>query len=331
MKVSLLKIITLLLFITASTITLSFGQISGNNTEMRIVLMADINESYGSTHYGKYVDSAMVWVERWQPDLILFAGDMIAGQSLDLSEVEIRAMWAGFDETIGQPLRDLGIPFAFTLGNHDGSGSGNFDHERELAKEYWRPHKPDLEYVNNEHFPFYYSFKFEDLFVISWDASNHIITKEEIVWIEHQLSQNVAREASKRIMLGHLPLYAVAEGRNREGEILKHADEFFEIMIRNSVDYYFSGHHHAWYPAEKEGLRMIHSGAQGSGPRPLIGSDLPPRRTITLLELEKRSSSFTITTFNLENEMEVISPEELPPFIEGINGKIERYDYHKNE
>ncbi|CAN5419996.1 metallophosphoesterase [soil metagenome] len=331
MKVSLLKIISLLLFISASTIQLSYGQISGDSPEMRIVLMADINESYGSTHYGDYVDSAMVLVERWQPDFILFAGDMIAGQSLALSEEEVRAMWAGFDETIGQPLREIKIPFAFTLGNHDGSGSGNFDHERELAKKYWSPHKPELNYINSEHFPFYYSFKFQDLIVISWDASNHLITEEEIEWIEQQLSQDVAKEASKRIMLGHLPLYAVAEGRNREGEILKDADDHFEMMKRNNVDYYFSGHHHAWYPAKKDGLKMIHSGAQGSGPRPLIGSDLPPRRTITLLEREKGSFTFTITTFDLENEMEVISPEELPVVIEGINGRIERYDYHNNE
>lgn len=298
---------------------------------MRIVLMADLNESYGSTQYGEYVDSALVWVEKWQPDFILFAGDMIAGQSLELSEEEIKAMWRGFDQTIGMPLREMEIPFAFTLGNHDGSGSGNFDHERELAKEYWSPHKPDLTYVNNDHFPFYYSFKHEDLFVISWDASNHEIEKEEIEWIQDELRREEAKNASLRLMLGHLPLYAVAEGRNREGEILKDTDELFEVMKRNNVDYYFSGHHHAWYPAEKDGLRMIHSGAQGGGPRPLIGSDLPPRRTITLLERQPGSSSFTITTFDMENGMKEISPGELPDSIEGINGKIDRYNHHNDE
>lgn len=294
---------------------------------MRIVLMADINESYGSTHYGEYVDSAMAYVEKWRPDFILFAGDMIAGQSLSLSEVEIRDMWSGFDSTIGQPLRDMNIPFALTLGNHDGSGSGSFDHERELAKEYWSPHKPELRYVNSDHFPFYYSFTFEDLFVISWDASNRLITEEEIQWIEQQLSQESAKEASKRIMLGHLPLYAVAEGRNRHGEILNDADELFEMMKRNGINYYFSGHQHAWYPAEKEGLKMIHSGAQGSGPRTLIGSDLSPRRTITLLERDIGADLFSITTYDLENQMELVHPDELPEAIEGINGRIERYDH----
>jgi len=305
------------------------AQSASDMKSMKIVLMSDLNESYGSTHYGDYVDSTMAYVAKWKPDLVLFAGDMIAGQSLQLSESDIQAMWTGFDDTIGEPMRDLNIPFAFTLGNHDGSKSGNFEHERNLAKSYWSNRMPDLNYVSNEHFPFYYSFSHRDIFVISWDASGHIMSDEEIDWIQQQLSRDEAKNASLRLMLGHLPLYAVAEGRNRRGEVLKDADRLFEMMTDHNVDYYFSGHHHAWYPAEKNGLRMIHSGAQGSGPRPLIGSDLPPRRTITLLERETGDTDFMITTFDMHNNMEIVLPDELPPAIDGINGRIERYNYHQ--
>lgn len=297
--------------------------------ELKIVLISDLNESYGSTHYKAYVDSAMTYIKKWQPDLVLCAGDMIAGQHPDLTEQQIKAMWQAFDETIGRPLREIKIPFSFTIGNHDGSGSGNFDHERELAKEYWKDIKPDLNYINNDHFPFYYSFTFQDLFVISWDASNHLISDEEIDWIENQLSSKPATKAAQKLILGHLPLYSVAEGRNREGEILKHADRLFEIMKENGVDYYFSGHHHAWYPAEKEGIKLIASGAQGDGPRPLIGSDMPPIRTITLLERTKSSQDFSITTFDMHNNMNEILPGDLPESIEGINGRIELYDYQE--
>jgi len=307
------------------------AQTSSYDPGMRIVLMADINESYGSTHYGEYVDSALAYVDKWQPDLVLFAGDMIAGQNPELSDAEIRAMWRGFDETIGSPMRQMAIPFAFTLGNHDGSKSGTFKHERRLAKLYWSNRKPNLNYVSSEHFPFYYSFQYEDLFVISWDASGHNIREEEITWIKEQLSGHEAKQASLRLMLGHLPLYAVAEGRNRRGEVLREADRLFELMINHNVEYYFSGHHHAWYPAEKDGLKMIHSGAQGSGPRPLIGSERPPRRTITLMERQNGLPELSITTFDMHNNMTIISPEELPPHIEGINGRIERYSYPSDD
>ena len=289
--------------------------------------MSDLNESYGSTQYSNYVDSTMAYLEKVKPDLVLFAGDMIAGQSLSLSEENLHDMWDGFDKSIGKPMREFGIPFAFTLGNHDASKSGRFAHEREIAKKYWRAHKPDLSYLSDEQFPFYYSFTFNNLFVISWDASGHIMSDEEIEWIERQLSSEKAKSASIRLMLGHLPLYAVADGRNRRGEVLLKADEMFEMMNTHRVDYYFSGHHHAWYPAQKNGLKMIHSGAQGSGPRSLIGSTLPPRRTITLLEKSGDSNRFDITTFDMHNNMQVIKTDELPESIKGFNGKIERYDY----
>lgn len=306
-----------------------FSQSPGSDKSIKIVLMSDLNESYGSTHYGEFVDSTMAFISKEQPDLVLFAGDMVAGQSLSLSEEELYAMWDGFDQTIGMPMRHMGIPFAFTLGNHDASKSGRFDHEREIAKEYWASHRPELPYVSNEHFPFYYSFLYQDLFVISWDASGHIMSEEELEWLENQLSSDEAKRAAIRLMVGHLPLYAVADGRNKRGEVLRDADQLLELMTTHELDYYFSGHHHAWYPAQKNGLKMIHSGAQGSGPRSLIGSDTEPRRTLTLLQKSADATRFDITTFDMHDNMRVIDPEELPAVIEGFNGKIVRYDYDK--
>ncbi|MFO7848023.1 MAG: metallophosphoesterase [Balneolaceae bacterium] len=301
---------------------------TGNGAEnLKIVLISDLNESYGSTHYKEYVDSTLAFIREQKPDLVLCTGDMVAGQSLSLSEDELREMWQGFDETIGDPLRELSIPFAFTLGNHDGSGSGNFDHERQIAKEYWSERKPDLSFVDSAQFPFYYSFVFNDLFFISWDASYQHISEEERNWVEEQLSGNDADKAALKLMLGHLPLYAVAEGRNHSGEVLSDADELFELMKREQLNYYFSGHHHAWYAAEKEGVKMIHSGAQGGGPRMLIGSDTPPRRTVTLLEKYPGESDFQITSFDLENNMKPIKSDELPARIDGFNGTLFRYDY----
>lgn len=294
---------------------------------LKIVLISDLNESYGSTHYGDYVDSTLAFIENERPDLVLCTGDMVAGQSLNLSEEKLHEMWRGFDLSIGQPLRDMGIPFAFTLGNHDGSGSGNFEHERQIAKEYWNTRKPNLPYISAEHFPFYYSFVFDDLFIISWDATNHNISDPELRWVRNQLNQPEAKEASVRLMLGHLPLYAVADGRNHEGEVLSAADDRFNLMSDGNVNYYFSGHHHAWFAAVKENMKLIHSGAQGGGPRQLIGLDSPARRTVTLLKKPEGESTFQITTLDLENEMKPLLPEELPQFIEGFNGTLHRYEY----
>ena len=298
--------------------------------DTRIVVIADMNESYGSTHYGRYVDSSLVWIKRWEPHAIITAGDHIAGQSLSLDEENIRAMWKAFEENIGSPLHELGIPLGITMGNHDASRSGTFDHERKITKEYWtgRPHL--LKMADSKNYPFYYSFSVNDLFVISWDASYSIISDSERRWVQEQLKSDAARNASRRILTGHLPLYPVAEGRNRRGEILEDADELFEILRDNELDIYISGHHHAYYPAIKDGVLLLSSGAIGSGPRQLLGSDIEPRRSITIIDFFEGDGNFIITTFDLNNNMEEITPDELPPFIEGINGRIERYDYQKN-
>ncbi|MCC5915255.1 MAG: metallophosphoesterase [Balneolaceae bacterium] len=322
------RILTTIFILILTTATIAEAQ-NPERGDIRIVVIADMNESYGSTHYDLYVDSSLYWIDRWQPDAILTGGDHIAGQSLDLEEETIYAMWEAFDEVIAQPIYDMGIPFGVTMGNHDASGSGSFDHERDIAEEYFTQSPTHLNFQNNDHFPFYFSFTVEDLFVISWDASAHQISTEEREWVADQLSSDKARDASYRILIGHLPLYAVAEGRNRYGEILEDADELFELLKENGLDIYISGHHHAYYPAKKEGVLLLSAGAIGSGPRPLIGSDLPPRRTITLIDFFEDSENYVITTYDLENEMEEILPEELPESIEGINGVLHRYDLAK--
>ncbi len=292
--------------------------------DTRLVIIADMNESYGSVHYDMYVDSALVWIERWQPDAILTAGDHIAGQSLALVEENIRAMWEGFEETIASPIREMEIPFGVTMGNHDASRSGTFDHERDIAKEYWTTHPHHLRFIDGENYPFYYSFSVNNLFIMSWDASFSVISEREREWVAEQLSSETARDASMRILIGHLPLYAVAEGRNRRGEILEDADKLFEMLRDGGLDIYISGHHHAYYPAEKEGVLLLSAGAIGSGPRQLLGSDHPPRRTITVLDFFDEPHRTVISTFDIENGMREIKPEELPDSIEGINGVIER-------
>jgi predicted phosphodiesterase len=292
--------------------------------DTRIVIISDMNESYGSVHYDRYVDSALVWIERWQPDAILTAGDHIAGQSLALDEDNIRAMWKGFEETIASPIREMEIPFGVTMGNHDASRSGTFDHEREIAKEYWTTHPHHLRFIDGQNYPFYYSFSVNDVFIMSWDASFSMISEREREWATEQLSSETARNARLRILIGHLPLFAVAEGRNRRGEILEDADELFKMLRDGGLDIYVSGHHHAWYPAEKEGVLLLSAGAIGSGPRQLLGSDQPPRRTITVLDLFDEGGRYTITTYDLENGMREIKPEELPELIEGINGVLKR-------
>ncbi|MEO1134540.1 MAG: metallophosphoesterase, partial [Cyanobacteria bacterium J06639_1] len=85
--------------------------------DVRLVVISDLNGSYGSTDYDPEVDTAIALLPFWKPDMVLASGDMVAGQNPTLTPEQIRAMWAGFDEHVAAPLRDMEIPYGFTIGN----------------------------------------------------------------------------------------------------------------------------------------------------------------------------------------------------------------------
>ena len=109
--------------------------------EKRIAIISDMNNSYGSTQYGKDVSLAIKRLKDINPDLVLSTGDMVAGQK---SGLNYQAMWDSFHEVVTIPLAESGIPFAVTVGNHDGSAYPKFQNERNLFVEEWTKYKPDV-------------------------------------------------------------------------------------------------------------------------------------------------------------------------------------------
>ena len=141
--------------------------------DVRFLVISDLNGAYGSTEYDEEVNLAVKMLPFWQPDFLLCSGDMIAGQKRSLTNEQIRAMWQGFETIIAKPIRQLKIPFGFTIGNHDASSALAsdkkkyvFQRERDLATEYWqnKQHDPQVNFIDRQDFPFYYTFKQNDIF-----------------------------------------------------------------------------------------------------------------------------------------------------------------------
>ncbi|MFZ9738276.1 MAG: metallophosphoesterase family protein [Prochlorotrichaceae cyanobacterium] len=307
--------------------------------DVRLVVISDLNSAYGSTDYDPEVDKGIALVPFWQPDIVVCSGDMVAGQSASLSAAQIRAMWEAFDDHIGAVLRDYQVPFGFTVGNHDASGaqgsSGGFifQQERDLAAEYWDDpsHDPGLTFVDRFEFPFYYTFESNDIFFLVWDGSSDRIPPEKLQWVEAALGSDRAQRAKMRVVLGHLPLYGVAIGRDRPGEVLANADQLRVMLEQYDVHTYISGHQHAYYPGHRGDLQLLHTGILGSGPRPLIAGNLPPVKAITVVDINfDQPELTTYTTYNLET-LELIEPETLPRFLTGHNGLILRRDLDWND
>ncbi|MGK7891403.1 MAG: metallophosphoesterase [Leptolyngbyaceae cyanobacterium] len=302
--------------------------------DVRLVVISDLNGPYGSTDYDPEVDKAITLLPFWQPDMVLCSGDMVAGQKLTLSMEQLQAMWMAFDDHVATPLRQANIPFGFTIGNHDASGaqgaSGGFvfEQERTVARDYWNDpgHNPNIEFVDRHDFPFYYSFKFNDIFFVAWDGSSSTIPQDKLDWVEQALESPAARSAKLKILLSHLPLYAVAAGRDSPGEVMADADQLREMLEKHQVHTYISGHQHAYYPAHKGDLQLLHAGLLGSGPRAFVGGSLPPRKSLTVLDVNFDNPGLTTyTTYDIQT-LALIDFEELPRFISGHNGMVLRRD-----
>lgn len=296
--------------------------------EVRIVVISDLNSQYGSTNYEPEVDQAITLIPDWKPDLVLCGGDMVAGQKRSLTKAQIQAMWSAFDEHIAAPLRQANIPFGFTIGNHDGSGAINqgkftFQLDRDLASAYWNKpdHNPGLNFIDKANFPFHYTFKEQDIFYLVWDASTHIISPEQLDWVEKSLNSPVAKAAKLRIAIGHLPLYPVAVGRDSGGNFMAEGEKLQTLLEKYDVHTYISGHHHAYYPGKKEQLELFHSGALGGGPRQLLNSNLPPRKTLTVVDIFLDNQQTNYTTYDMKN-LTVVDIKTLPQSI----GKVRRRD-----
>lgn len=301
--------------------------------DLRIAVISDLNEAYGSTHYSEDVKRAIALLPQWNPDLVLCSGDMVAGQDRSLNRSQIQAMWNGFDRDVAQPLRQANLPFGFTLGNHDASRAQRgsdfvYAQERDLASAYWNDpaHDPGLNFVDRYKFPFYYSFQQNQVFFLVWDASSGLrMSAEDMAWIERSLGSTTAQQAPMRVVIGHLPLYAVAVGRDRVGEVLDNAANLHALLERYNVHTYISGHHHAYFPGHLGNLEMLHTGALGAGSRRLLVGELPPHKTLTLVDIDLTANRTLYTTFELPS-LRQIDQAVLPRFIPSHNGTVIRRD-----
>ena len=293
---------------------------------LRIAVVSDLNGGLGSTTYEWQVDSIMQRIPRiWRPDLVVCGGDMVAGQGVS-TDVIMRNMWQGFDRSVTSKFRQAGIPFAFTVGNHDGTRS--LPMERRVTREFWRnpAYTPPLAFVDSTNYPAYYSFRQDSVFVVSWDASSDVITPANLTWLQAQFSSPLARAAKMRLLVGHLPLYSIAQERDAPGNLLSNNEVLRKVLEALRVKVYISGHHHAYFPGRRGDLELLNAGAAGSGPRPWLTLEKAPVNTITIMDVYYRQDSVAYTTYDIAQrsagDMATFDPSVLPRIIYGYDGSF---------
>lgn len=306
------------------------GATPADTPRLRAVVISDLNGAYGTIGYSAAVQRVVERITtRWRPDVVIVAGDLIAAQRPELSDARVREMWAAFDSMVAAPLREAGIPLVATLGNHDASAYPAHARDRRIAVEHWRRSgrgdAPGI--VDRSHYPLRYTARYGHVFIAVWDATSQESARdvELLAWLRAALESRAARTATHRVVVGHLPLYPVAAGRDRPGEFLVRGDSLRRELESLGATLFVSGHHHAYYPGRRGELTLLHSGALGGGPRPLLG-EADARRAVAVLDFVGDSLHMQGYEVAPDGHVTPIAPASLPPVICSGEHRVPRRD-----
>lgn len=285
----------------------------------RVIVISDLNSSYGSTTYSSSVVRAIERIIELDPEIVLSTGDMVAGQRRPLlSETQVREMWRGFHATVTDPLAAAGIPLAVSPGNHDASAYSGFEMERDIYAEEWLARQPDVSFTSGSNYPFYYAFDIGPTRFISLDVTTvGALSQDQMGWLG-----GTVRPGGAQIAFSHLPLWPFAIGR--ETQVIGDRD-LERLFVEMDVDLHLSGHHHAFYPGSVDGLAVVSQACLGSGPRRLIGTLQATEPAITIIDIDE-TGSILISALKGPQFDRPIMGVDLPPAIQSSMRRIERLD-----
>lgn len=298
------------------------GEVSSDSQEREyweVAVLADLNGHYGSKEYNRHVHAAVDWItDELQPDLVISAGDMVAGQQLGLN---YRGMWEVFHRVVTEPLTAAGIPLAVTPGNHDASETPKYWEERVEFAGQWQVRRPRLNFVDDRFYPFHYAFQMGPGLFISLDGTGvGELDDAQIRWIEQVLENN--GELDVVVMYSHVPQYPVAHGREHEvfGD-----ERLAALKQEHGVDLMVTGHHHAYYPARRGETTLLHVQALGSGTRSLLGEAEPRRRNVAVFRFDE-TGIVEIDAYLSPEFDKTVDLGELPETLGEGDEKLWRYE-----
>ena len=258
-----------------------------------------------------------------KPDLIIGVGDYIGGEDIRrrLAIGEFKKMWTNFNRKILEPFRQIGIVFAPSPGNHDASGYARLQREREQYVKFWNSHRPRLSYVDDTHFPYFYSYVYKGIFFISLDDVTpfHLNQREiQLPWIKRQLQSAEARSAQARIVYGHIPIYPLLDkdrhsrgNRGKYYEVLsneqlhKTSKGLEAILLENNVNLSIFSHSHVYYAGkvrhkingQTKEMRILSMPCLGPGARYLAGTNARSKNGFAWIKVDQGEISYEVHSY----------------------------------
>jgi hypothetical protein len=287
-----------------------------------LAIVSDLNGRYGSTSYHQRVDRAAERLVAWKPDLVLSAGDMVAGQApAGLEDETLEAMWTAFAASFIGPLAGAGIPLAVTAGNHDGSAYPGFERDRQAFERHWQDRVPPGLLPGSE-WPWRYAIRHGGLLAITFDGTlPGAVPVREQDFVRAMLEAH-GKAASWTVVWSHLPFWPLA--KNREREIIRDAG-FLALLHDQGVDAYVSGHHHLYF-AGVDDAGMLHvsvAALGGNARRFATGGD---RQSHGMTTLARENGRLLARGWLAPDFQAVVEHDRLPESIHGPAGTLVRIE-----
>jgi hypothetical protein len=110
-----------------------------------------------------------------------------------------------------------------------------------------------------------------------------VLDDGERAWLRATLRSPGGAHGEPALGGGPPAAVGIAEGRDREGEVLWRAEDLRDLMLAGGVDSYVSGHQAAFYAGRWGGLELLFAG--GVGARRLLGSAAAPRSVVAVVDI----------------------------------------------
>ena len=289
----------------------------------RFAVISDLNGSYGSKKYKKDVSLAVDYItdKKNNVDFVISTGDMVAGQK---SGLDYKGMWESFHNNVTRRFSKLGLALYPSPGNHDAYVSRRV--ERDHYEKSWNDEDQlkmnrDFKFVKGvvQNYPFQYAFTIGPALFISLDSSDlKPYTDEKIQWIVDVLEES--KGVKHKFIFGHVPLVPFAFKREMEYSArgsVSFLKTMEEILEKYSVDIFFSGHHHVYYPGRRHGkTQFVSVPLLGEGARHLITrGKLTARSAHGFLIVEYAEGGAVDMKSLSSQKYKTIADHSLPPFL----------------
>jgi hypothetical protein len=256
----------------------------------RIAVVSDMNQGYGDKTYTPALKAAIAHIRQNGTSLVISTGDMASGEKHGL---DFPGMWRAFHGVTTQPLAESHIPFLPSPGNHDASAEPSYQNERDFYRASWntypverfnsaKPPEDQVQFLPGvaQNFPFNYAVTMGPALFIALDATvAGRLINGQLDWLESVLQKSAPYTV--KMVFGHMPLFPFTFDRAADYLGLGNstlATRMENMLEQYRVNYFLSGHHHAYFPGRRAGsVRYVSVPLLGTGARYLMTKDRTER------------------------------------------------------